>query len=223
MTQQPRCNPIPTSATSNDPPRTPTVSNHCQHDNTFSTKPKETQCDCSEDDDIDEISEKRQKIFDGSNPGPSGFSTHFNTKIVNCSSSDSSSFEEVEPKLIDENWEVIEKTAGLKPAIDEMVGLSSMPTSDFPVNPEVRKLTRRRSDSSLLSLRKSKSIYLDSSEFDPSQSCSTEVKKLKISCSRCGKAKSNIKLEILKLSEQLLSSNKSETEVNSKIKEVNIL
>lgn len=56
------------------------------------------------------------------------------------------------------------------------------------------------------------------SSFDPSQSGS-EVKKLKISCNKCGKAKSNIKKEILKLSEQLKSSNKSEVEVNAKIRE----
>lgn len=158
-------------------------------------------------------------------------------KTTNCTSSDSSSFEEVEPKLIDENWEVIEKTASngirtlkTKPADEssinepekaETAGRSHTTTSSCepPANPEVRKLTRRRSDSSLLSLRKSSSIILDTSAFDPTQSCGSEVKKLKVSCNKCGKAKSNIKFEILKLSEQLLQSNKSEVEVNAKVKE----
>lgn len=86
-----------------------------------------------------------------------------------------------------------------------------------PISAEARRM-RRRSDSQLLGLKKSNSITIDASSFDPSQSGS-EVKKLKISCNRCGKAKSNIKKEILKLSEQLKSSNKSEAEVNAKIKE----
>jgi hypothetical protein len=70
-----------------------------------------------------------------------------------------------------------------------------------------------------LSLRKSSSIFLDTSAIDPTQRYDSEVKKLKVSCNKCGKAKSRIKSEILKLSEQLMTSNKSETEVNAKIKE----
>jgi hypothetical protein len=185
-------------------------------------------CDCS-DDEIDEISEKRQSIFasvDG-NPGPSGCSSSLlKAKIANSSSSDdSSSFEELEPKLIDEKWEVIEKTTsnGIESVADgAKYALGSHPdrySIEPSVNPEIQKLTRRRSESSLLSMKKSSSIFLDRSAFDPTQSCGNEVKKVKISCNKCGKAKSNIKLEILKLSEQLLSSNKSEAEVNAKIKE----
>lgn len=201
-------------------------------------------CDCF-DDEINEISEKRQSIVDG-NPGPSGCS-NARIKITNSSSSDSSSFEEVDPpavKLSDENWQIIEKTASngiravdnppdelsiddinmtVPPSPTNQTNSSSieMTRSMMPesvINPEVRRLTRRRSDSSLLSLRKSNSITIDMSSFDPTQSAS-EVKKLKISCNKCGKAKTNIKREIVKLSEQLKSSNHSESEVNSKIKE----
>lgn len=194
-----------------------------------------------------EISEKRQSIFDG-NPGPSGCSNgQVKTKLPNSSSSDSSSFEEVETsavKLSDDSWQVIEKTAsnGLqeaeRPADSMSVGdinisdapsqpqttsssnemFRSLATETPPVHPEVRKLTRHRSDSSLLSLRKSTSITIDASSFDPSQSGS-EVKRLKVSCNKCGKAKSKIKREILKLSDQLKSSNMSEAEMNAKIKE----
>lgn len=186
-----------------------------------------------------EISEKRQNIFDGS-PGPSG-----QQKVNNSSSSDSSSFEEVGAsavKLNDENWQLIEKTASngirtveqpvdqlsideptLEPTVPVQTEANSNEMSRSSIfepvtNPELRRVMRRRSDSSLLSLRKSNSITIDHSSFDPCQSGS-EVKKLKISCNKCGKAKSNIKQEILKLSEQLKSSNKSETEVNAKIKE----
>lgn len=187
-------------------------------------------CDCS-DDEMNEISEKRQSIFDG-NPGPSGCSSQVKAKVTNSSSSDSSSFEEVEDsavKISDDHWQIIEKTAsnGIhtveQPSIDEVhMNVAPSPNQMLlpePIaNPEVRRLTRRRSDSSLLSLRKSNSITIDASSFDPSQSGS-EVKKLKISCNKCGKAKSNIKREILKLSEQLKSSKRSEAEVNAKIKE----
>lgn len=190
---------------------------------------------------MDEISEKRQNIFEGS-PGPSGIQPP--SKIVNSSSSDSSSFEDVGAstvKLDDEHWQVIEKTAsnGIRTIEQPADNMSIDDTTVTPspnyteansnemsrssifepvTNPELRRVTRRRSDSSLLSIRKSNSITIDHSSFDASQSGS-EVKKLKISCNKCGKAKSNIKREILKLSEQLKSSHKSEAEVNAKIKE----
>lgn len=178
-------------------------------------------CDCS-DDEIDEISEKRQRIFNG-NPGTSGCSiNHANAKVAASASSDTSSFEEVEPKLLDDNWEVIEKTAsnGIKTSNEPTTSESGCNQStSTAVNPEVQKLTRRRSDSSLLGLRKSYSILVDMSALDPTQRYDREVKKLKVSCNKCGKAKSRIKSEVLKLSEQLMSSNKSEAEVNAKIKE----
>lgn len=241
MTQQPRSVPrfenFSTPTTSSNDPQA-----NSQQDSSvsnFSRTLRETQtadCECS-DDEIEEISEKRRRIFN-SNPGPSGCSSS-HVKVTHSSSSDSSSFEEVEPKLIDENWEVIEKAASStiesrqtkqeqEVPIDEImeaVGIGSQndetftSTSELPSNPEVRKLTRRRSDSSLLSLKKSKSIFLDTSDCDLTKKCNSEVNKLKVSCNNCGKAKSNIKLEILKLSEQLKSSNKSESEVNAKIKE----
>lgn len=244
-TSVPRTNPLisQTGATAaNDSSSMPPAS-HRQEENYFDDVNipcealQQIDCDCS-DDEIDEISEKRQSIFDG-NPGPSGVSSKkITTKIVESSSSDSSSFEELlEPKLMDDNWEVIEKAAsnGIKilkttPVVNQLstsetveAGPSSLQNKnnsvEFPLNTEVRKLTRRRSDSSLLSLRKSSSIILDTSAFDPTQKCDSEVDKLKVSCNKCGKAKSKIKREILKLTEQLKSSNKSEAEVNAKIKE----
>lgn len=231
-----------THHTSNIPNPVPSSSNerasqrllHNHHDD----------CNCS-DDEMSEITEKRQSIFEGV-PGPSGCSnTQGQSTAANSSSSDSSSFEEVRASAVrinDENWEVVEKTASngvhlLETPANEMViddidtaasvspNRSSLNSHDMHrslnpelANPKVRRLTRHRSDSSLISLRKSNSITIDMSSFDPSQSGS-EVKKLKISCNKCGKAKSNIKSEILKLSEQLKSSQKSEVEVNAKIKE----
>lgn len=225
----------------------PSSSNALQHSRSpekGSSSHRHEDCDCS-DDEIDEISEKRQSILlasvDG-NPGTSG--VQVKTKVTTGSSSDASSFEELDPsavKLSDDNWQIIEKTAsnGIRTvesppdhlSIDDInmtvtssqtqIGSNGMSCSNYPepvTNPGVRRLTRRRSDSSLLSLRKSNSITIDSSSFDPTHSAS-EVKKLKISCNKCGKAKSNIKQEILKLSEQLKSSNRSDSEVNAKIKE----
>lgn len=197
-------------------------------------------CACS-DDEMDEISEKRQSIFEGGNPGPSGCSGSLKIKVSKSASTDSSSFEELETnpvKTSDDNWQFIEKTSsnGIESVEEPLHQLSSddmtscpspkqsqeqyiaMTRSMVPESTGLRKLTRRRSDSSLLSLKKSNSITIDTSAFDASQSGS-EVKKLKISCNKCGKAKSNIKTEIMKLSEQLRSSNKSEAEINAKIKE----
>lgn len=197
-------------------------------------------CACC-DDEMDEISEKRQSIFEGGLPGPSGCSgSQVKIKVSNSESTDSSSFEELETNAVktsDENWQFIEKTStnGIetveKPphqlSIDDMSSCPSPNQSQEPSiamtrsiinrNPGVQQLTRRRSDSSLLGLRKSNSITIDTSAFDASQS--GEVKKLRISCNKCGKAKSNIKTEVLKLSEQLRSSNRSEAEINAKIKE----
>lgn len=185
---------------------------------------------------MDEISEKRQSIFDGV-PGPSGCASQKKAKLATSSSSESSSFEDVGASAVkqsDDSWQVIETTAsnGVRTVTDDRsVDDSAVPsgsnqtrlsnemrsTVTEPIIVEARRM-RRRSDSQLLGLRKSNSITIDASSFDPSQSGS-EVKKLKISCNKCGKAKSNIKKEILKLSEQLKSSNKSEAEVNAKIKE----
>jgi len=193
-------------------------------------------CDCCSDDEMQEISEKRQSIFD-TNAGPSG-----EPNLNQSSSSDtSSSFEELEPlaaaRSADDNWQFIETTSSngillvpdvaatsLNPPSSSGSGSgsgSAMHRSYVPeplTRPEIRKVSRRRSDSSLLSIKKSSSITIDTSTFDASQSGS-EVKKLKVSCKKCGKTKSNIKNEILKLSEQLKASNKSEDEINAKIKQ----
>lgn len=225
--------PIPTSSRINDQPS-------LQQEN-LSHKNHNDDCSCS-DDEMSEITEKRQSIFDA-NPGPSGCSNHqMKSKSMESSSSDSSSFEEVGASIVkinDEKWEVIEKTASNGVGVietpllinDIVTSQNASPSQSSSGNigmmrslkqdsirPEVIKVTRRRSDSSLISLNKSNTINIDTSLFDPLQSGS-EVKKLKISCKKCGKAKSNIKREILKLSEQLKSSKKSEVEINAKIKE----
>ncbi|CRK96431.1 CLUMA_CG009847, isoform A [Clunio marinus] len=149
-------------------------SNHTQSSRTSHVHQNQD-CDCS-DDEIDEISEKRQNTLS---------IDEFNTTVASSPMQTSNSND---------------------------ITRSFIP--DTATNTEIRRLTRRRSDSSLLSLRKSNSITIDASSLDTSQ-----VKKLKISCNKCGKAKSKIKSEILKLSEQLKASNKSEAEINTKIKE----
>lgn len=227
-------NPGTSRATQNSVPRNSNDKPSCHLD-----------CDCS-DDEIVEISEKRQSIFDAG--GPSGL--HLNpplsnakkTKLSNSSSIESSSFEEVAvikpANQSDDDWQFVEKTSSPiekeedKNLVDEtnrssspsQVNVSDMCHSFIPNSttqvPEVRKLIRRRSDSSLLSIKKSSSITIDTSSFN-SAHCnnSSEMKKIKISCRKCGKAKSKIKDEIMKLSDQLKSSNKSEDEINAKVRE----
>jgi hypothetical protein len=236
-----------------------TSSTPCVH-KTNKTKAKRdhhADCDCS-DDEIDEISEKRQSIFDASGGGPSGLSNSAKkTKLSNSSSIESSSFEDfaVKPSTnqSDDDWQFVDKIAPLKKVenADEKstVSLTSMQndanqSSHNPsiataalsagnemcqsniagpssCNGEARKLLlRRKSDSSLLSIKKSNSITIDTSSCNATYSNKeNEVQKIKVSCNRCGKEKSRIKNEILKLSEQLKSSERSEDEINAKIKE----
>lgn len=203
-------------------------------------------CDCSDDElDEKEISEKRQNIFDNNNAGPSGWNINLDPVTVKKSSStESSSFEELEPTPNGDHWQFIERTSsnGVKIVADEMSlgGGSNSNTAPSPnqnsssnsndmtrsmipepnsSTSEHRRITRRRSDSSILSsMKKSSSLIIDLSAMDPLLGPG-EVKKVKVSCNKCGKAKTNIKREIIKLSEQLKSSNRSETEVNAKIKE----
>lgn len=158
-------------------------------------------------------------------------------KVSNSASTDSSSFEELETnpvKTSDDSWQFVEKTSTNRiETVDKsphQISIenvsschspnqsqeqSAMTNSTVTRNSGVCQLTRRRSDSLLLSLRKSNSITIDTSAL----TSQNEVKKLKISCNKCGKAKSAIKTEIMKLNEQLRSSNRSETEINAKIKE----
>lgn len=203
-------------------------------------------CDCSDDElDEKEISEKRQNIFDNNNAGPSGWNINLAPVTVKKSSStESSSFEELEPTPNGDHWQFIVKTSsnGVEIVADGMSigGGSNSNTAPSPnqnnssnsnnmakslipePNPstsELRRITRRRSDSSILSsMKKSNSLIIDASAMDLLLGPS-EVKKVKVSCNKCGKAKTNIKREIVKLSEQLKSSNRSEAEVNAKIKE----
>lgn len=203
-------------------------------------------CDCSDDDlDEKEISEKRQNIVDNNNAGPSGWNINLHPATVKKSSStESSSFEELEPTPNGDHWQFIERTSsnGVKIVADGMSlgGGSNSNTAPSPnqnsssnsndmirslipeassSTSEQRRITRRRSDSSILSsMKKSNSLIIDASAMDPLLGPG-EVKKVKVSCNKCGKTKTKIKLEIIKLSEQLKSSNRSEAEVNAKIKE----
>ena len=192
-----------------------------------------------------EISDKRQNIFDNNNAGPSGWNINLDPVTVKkSSSSESSSFEEIEPTLNGDHWQFIERTSsnGVKIVADGMSldGGSNSNTAPSPnqnsssnsndmtkslipepnsSTSELRRITRRRSDSSILSsMKKSNSLIIDVSAMDPLLGPG-EVKKVKVSCNKCGKAKTNIKREIIKLSEQLKSSNRSDSEVNAKIKE----
>lgn len=198
-------------------------------------------CNCS-DDEIEEISEKRQSIFNAAGTSSSADSHPKKTKLSNSSSIESSSFEEVivAGKSSEDDWLFVEKSKRSATAekseevphqststspnqikINE-AGTSSSSSfihniSNNPINiADPQKLSRRRSDSSLLICQKTPSITIDASSFNLLQGAS-EVKKIKISCRKCGKAKTKIKEEILKLSEQLKSSNQSEDEMNAKI------
>jgi hypothetical protein len=200
-------------------------------------------CDCSEDE-MHEISEKRQSIFDSNATGNANM-PHSNakkTKLSNSSSIESSSFEEVVVAgKSEDDWLFVEKSKGKAASSsttdksDEVIHSSSpsqvnlddtaassssyIPNHDSGVdNADIQRLMRRRSDSSLLSLRKSGTITIDASSINLLQGAN-EVKKVEISCRKCGKAKSKIKEEILKLSEQLKSSNRSAEEINAKINE----
>ncbi|CAO1316390.1 unnamed protein product [Diamesa hyperborea] len=203
-------------------------------------------CDCSDDElDEKEISEKRQNIFDNNNAGPSGWNINlFPVTVKKSSSSESSSFEELEPTPNGDHWQFIERTSSneVKIVADGM-SLGDGSNSNTAPSPnqnsssnsndmtrslipepssstsEHRRITRRRSDSSILSsMKKSSSLIIDASAMDPLMGPG-EVKKVKVSCNKCGKEKRIIKLEIIKLSEQLRSSNRSDAEVNAKVKE----
>jgi hypothetical protein len=229
-------------------PSTSDLSHSNNNNNSSRANPKTNKehpdCDCS-DDEMYEISEKRQSIFD-SNATGSGNMLHSHakkTKLSSNSSIESSSFEEVVVAgKSDDDWLFVEKSKGRVAAgtsssttdKSDDVNHSSSPRSQMNLddtaassssyipnheNADVHRLMRRRcSDSSLLSLRKSGTITIDASSINLLHGAN-EVKKCEISCRKCGKTKSKIKQEILKLSEQLKSSNKSAEEINAKINE----
>jgi hypothetical protein len=187
-----------------------------------------------------EICEKRQSIADAD----SNSNSHKlkKTKLSNSSSVNSSSFEEVvcgRQNASDDDWQFIDtqnssekpsdSNAPLQPTIpllpgtdsNQAAGSSEMIQSHAPssnVHSTIRNLPPRRrcSDSSLIHMKKSNSININISSFDPSQDGS-DIRKIKVSCRKCGKAKSKIRNEIMKLQDQL--SNKSEEEISAKIKE----
>lgn len=151
-------------------------------------------------------------------PGPSGCSSSSGTTsshkpVKRSTSNESSSFEDlaIGATSSDETWQFVDKTDNVENSADKV---PDMTKSTAEASQHV-KITRRRSDSSiLLNMHKSKSVI----QIDPSLEAST-VKKLKISCQKCGKAKSSIKKEIAKLRSQLEASNKTEEEVNARIYE----
>lgn len=191
-------------------------------------------CECS-DEEMDEICEKRQNIID------TDTNKLKKAKLSNSSSMNSSSFEEVNvaKQQSDDDWQIIEpkpqtssgndadeaNPTGYQPSsqsgASSHIFSSEMFQSSCANHQEKLPLPRRRcSDSSLLNMKKSKSINIDISSFNPGQSSATsEVKAIKVSCKKCGKTKTKIKNEIMKLSEQLKSSNRTEDEINAKIKE----
>jgi hypothetical protein len=187
-------------------------------------QPHDNDCDCS-DDEMTDISEKRQSIFDFDGPGPSGHCQMRSTQSKSASTV--SSFEEIVPsteKLSDDSWQVINKTSSNcnrnenDDALEDPT-TSSNKTKAFPESDATtRNKLRRRSDSSLLDLRKTGCVKIDAISTDPIKSFDDEIKRVKI-CNKCGKAKLKIESEFIKLCEQLKTSKKSEAEVSAKIKE----
>lgn len=164
-------------------------------------------CECCSDEELAEISEKRQSILNADLKDL--FKNSKKVKLEDDSSD--SSFEEVAAgntsKQSDDDWQFVENdkhddkdcTRPLNPG--ETV--DKIPVSN------VTKSTRRKSDSSLLNLKKS----LSNSE----TLCNSEIANIHISCKKCGKSRSKITEELLKLNEQLKSSNRSEDEITAKI------
>ncbi|KAG5676806.1 hypothetical protein PVAND_006614 [Polypedilum vanderplanki] len=200
-------------------------------------------CDCS-DEEMDEICEKSQSIINGNNTNDN-YHKMKKTKLSNSSSNNSSSFEEVLATTVggkqqsDDDWQFIEsQNSNDKPLNSDILNQGESSSSfqrkkdttsqiineselikscaldsNIPLDNNIR---RRCSDSSLLNIKKTNSMNIDISSFNANKN---EFRKIKVSCNKCGKSKSKIKNEILKLGEQLKTSNKSEDEINAKIKE----
>lgn len=161
-------------------------------------------CECCSDEEYAEISQKCQSILNSDVRD-----LHVSTKKAKLDTSSSdSSFEEVATKQSDDDWQIVDS---VKPCDgvneqSELLNTNQIPSSN--------KCSRRKSDSSLLNLKKSRNV--DGIHLSVHND---EVTNFQISCKKCGKSKARIKDELLKLSEELKSSNRSEDEISAKIKE----
>lgn len=177
--------------------------------NSLSNIPKNDGCECSDD-------EGDKKTILDNNPGPSGCSS----KANQSASRDSSSFEELGAVGGDssENWQFIEKTSsnGVQIANGQPQNTTEMfksvqQTSTNSPNSEIRKILRRRSDSSIIHMKNIPNLIVEQINDG------NEPKKLKVSCRKCGKQKNRIKQEIAKFREQLESSNHTESEKQAQL------
>lgn len=175
---------------------------------------KRHDCLCS-DDEMDEISEKRQSI------ASAYVNNHSHSKVKNSKSKSSS----IESSSLEDDWLIVENQNDGDKEIKNVttnVENSNVPTTsshnyDFNTNSDISRLVRHRSDSSLLGIKNKGTD--DASILNTSLQQDNDMNNLNISCKKCGKAKTKIKQEFLKLSEQLKSSKCSEDEINMKLKE----
>lgn len=180
---------------------------------------KKMNCECCSDEALAEISEKRQSIFNEEN---SDLCNSAKKAKLEDTTSDSS-FEEVAASFrqCDDDWQFIENEK-----LDEFV--SNNKNIQLNLNEAVNQIqqsdnkcenlvepVRRKSDSSLLNLKKS----FDNVDISTSSICNGQIANFKISCKKCGKSKSKITDEIVKLNEQLKSSHRSDEEISAKIKQ----
>jgi hypothetical protein len=141
-----------------------------------------------------------------------------------------SSFEDIAVyKQSDDDWQLIDKSPNCKPESSSFVSENQLQTENISgvtsildsstVNQNWKKMSRRRSESSIIGLMVQNNRNVDASLLIANVGNDRDVKNLKISCRKCGKTKSKIKEEIIKLSEQLKSSNQSDEQIKTKIDE----
>ncbi|XP_070507254.1 putative leucine-rich repeat-containing protein DDB_G0290503 [Chironomus tepperi] len=181
-------------------------------------------CECCSDEALAEISEKRQSIFNEEN---NDLCNNPKKAKIEDTTSDSS-FEEVVASIrqCDDDWQFIENEKlnefGNNNINNKSIQLNLNETfnqkqqSDKTSSCEnLVEVVRRKSDNSLLNLKKS----FDNVDISTSSNCNGQVTNIKISCKKCGKPKSKITEEIVKLNEQLKSSHRTEKEISTKIKQ----
>ncbi|KAL7045951.1 hypothetical protein ACKWTF_002414 [Chironomus riparius] len=183
-------------------------------------------CECCSDEAFEEISKKRQSIFNEKN---SDLCNNAKKAKIEDTTSDSS-FEEVvaSTRQFDDDWQFIENEN-----LNELGNTIYNKSIQFNLNETVNQnqksdnnnrsscgnlveTIRRKSDSSLLNLKKS---------FDNVDISTTSnfhlgpIVNFKVLCKKCGKYKSKITEEIVILNEQLKSSHYTENEISAKIKQ----
>lgn len=170
-------------------------------------------CECCSEEALAEISEKRQSIF---NEDSSNLCNNAKKAKIEDTTSDSSCDDDwqfIENEKLDEfgnNNKIVQINLNEKVNQNQQSdnnNRSSCENLDDPI--------RRKSDSSLLNLKKS----FDNVDIATSSLCNGQIANIKISCKKCGKSKSKITEEIVKLNEQLKSSHRTEEEISAKVKQ----